>query len=144
MKRKTVLIVDDDQNDLDFIVRELKQSHPTCDITTLNDGVQALNYIKRSANCEKSENTIPYLIILDKKMPKMDGNELLKELRGMDVSKNIPVVVFSSSNYEIDLLESYESGANAYVVKPINIEEFRKKVNSIGNFWLSTNETIKN
>jgi len=140
MKSRYVLIAEDDPNDLEFTVRALKEVCGQNVIQVVSDGVEAMEFLDCRGKYTAREKINPALIILDKKMPRMDGLEVLKEIKKRPDLKKIPVVMFSSSNYEQDVSDSYENGANAYVVKPINIDEFTRTVKQIGIFWGSINE----
>jgi len=140
MKTKYVLIAEDDPNDLEFTLRALKEVSGTNAIHIVSDGVEVMDFLNCTGKFAGREKVNPALIILDKKMPRMDGLEVLKEIKKRPDLKKIPVVMFSSSNYEKDVSQSYENGVNAYVVKPINIDDFIRTVKQIGIFWGSINE----
>ncbi|MBU4485751.1 MAG: response regulator [Candidatus Delongbacteria bacterium] len=140
MKNKIILLVDDDQNDLEFILKALNELKFLCNIVVVNDGVEAMDFLKCRGKFNGRKAINPAVIILDIKMPRIDGTEVLKEIRGSVSLKNIPIVIFTSSSYEKDIIESYENGVIAYVVKPINISKFFSTVKLIGLFWGQSNE----
>ncbi len=139
MKSKFILLIEDDQNDVELTVRALKDAYKGR-VAVVNDGADGVDFLFRRGKFDGRQPENPAVIILDKKMPKMDGVELLREVKKDNILKEIPVVMFSSSNYENDIIESYAAGAAAYVVKPINIEDYYKAVRSIGYFWGVLNE----
>jgi len=139
MKSKFILLIEDDQNDVELTVRALKDAYKGR-VVVVNDGADGIEFLFRKGKFEGRQPENPAVIILDKKMPKMDGVELLREVKKDKILKEIPVVMFSSSNYENDIIESYAAGASAYIVKPINIEDYYKAVRSIGYFWGVLNE----
>ena len=139
MRSKYILLIEDDQNDVELTVRALKDGFKGR-VTVLNDGAEGIDFLFRKGKYEDRQPENPSVIILDKKMPKMDGVEVLHAVKKDEILKKIPVVMFSSSNYEEDIIESYAAGAAAYVVKPIEIEHFYKAVRNIGYFWGVLNE----
>ncbi|MBN2858620.1 MAG: response regulator [Candidatus Delongbacteria bacterium] len=139
MRSKYILLIEDDQNDVELTVRALKETFKGR-VAVLNDGTEGIDFLMRKGKYEGRQPENPAVVILDKKMPKMDGIELLQAVRKEESLKNIPIVMFSSSNYEQDIIESYEAGVNAYVVKPIEIEHYYKAVRNIGYFWGVLNE----
>ena len=139
MRTKYILLIEDDQNDVELTIRALKDAFKGR-VAVVNDGAEGIDFLLRKGKFEGRQPEDPAVVILDKKMPKMDGVELLKAVRNEETLKNIPVVMFSSSNYEQDIIESYRAGANAYVVKPIEIEHYYKAVRNIGYFWGVLNE----
>jgi two-component system, response regulator len=139
MNSKFILLIEDDQNDVELTIRALKESFRGR-VAVVNDGAEGIDFLFRRGKYDKRQPEMPVVIILDKKMPKMDGVELLREVKKDENLKKIPVVMFSSSNYEQDIIESYQAGASAYIVKPIDIEHYYKAVRSIGFFWGVLNE----
>ena len=139
MRSKFILLIEDDQNDVELTVRALKDAYKGR-VAVVNDGAEGVDFLFRKGKFDGRQPENPIVIILDKKMPKMDGVELLKAVKQHQNLKEIPVVMFSSSNYEHDIAESYAAGASAYVVKPINTEDYYKAVRQIGFFWGVLNE----
>lgn len=139
MKSKFILLIEDDRNDVELTLRALKDAFKGR-VAVVNDGAEGIDFLFRKGKFDGRQPENPIVIILDKKMPKMDGVELLKAVKQHQNLKEIPVVMFSSSNYEHDIAESYAAGASAYVVKPINTEDYYKAVRQIGFFWGVLNE----
>jgi CheY-like chemotaxis protein len=139
MRSKYILLIEDDQNDVELTIRALKETFKGR-LAVINDGADGIDFLMRRGKFEGRQPENPAVVILDKKMPKMDGIELLQAVRKEENLKDIPIVMFSSSNYEKDIIESYRAGASAYVVKPIEIEHYYKAVRSIGYFWGVLNE----
>jgi CheY-like chemotaxis protein len=139
MRSKYILLIEDDQNDVELTIRALKETFKGR-VAVINDGADGIDFLMRRGKFEGRQPENPAVVILDKKMPKMDGIELLQAVRKEENLKDIPIVMFSSSNYEKDIIESYRAGASAYVVKPIEIEHYYKAVRSIGYFWGVLNE----
>jgi len=132
-----ILLVEDSLEDAELIVRTLKKHNLANHLLHVQDGEEALNYLM-------NENEfLPRLILLDLKMPKVDGIEVLKVLKAHPQKKLIPVVVLTSSREERDIVESYRLGVNAYIVKPVDFEKFVKAIADIGLFWLILNQPPK-
>jgi two-component system response regulator len=142
-----ILLVEDNPNDAELAIRALKKSHLTNSVIRVCDGEEALDYIFARGHF-KSRNrfNIPKLILLDLKLPKIDGLEVLKILKTDPVTKLIPVVALTSSREENDMIESYRLGVNSYIVKPVNFDKFIDSVRDIGLYWLLLNQQpdIKN
>jgi two-component system response regulator len=134
MKSNTILLVEDNPDDIELTLRALKRNHVANEIEVARDGEQALQYLK------DPETPLPKLVLLDLKLPKINGIEVLKVLRADEDLKLLPVVVLTSSNEERDLAESYSNGANSYVRKPVDFEQFMDSVKHLGLYWLLLNE----
>jgi CheY-like chemotaxis protein len=135
-----ILVVDDDPNDVDFTLRALTHDCLSTVILVANDGAEALDWLyRRHAAAGVRPAGQPAVVLLDLKMPKIDGLEVLRQVKNDALLKTIPVVMFSSSRESTDLQRSYELGANAYVVKPIGFQEFTATLKMIAAFWLSIN-----
>ena len=132
-----ILLVEDSQEDAELIVRTLKKHNLANHLLHVQDGEEALNYLMHE------NDFLPRLILLDLKMPKVDGIEVLKILKADPQKKLIPVVVLTSSREERDIVESYRLGVNAYIVKPVDFEKFMRAVADIGLFWLILNQPPK-
>ena len=132
-----ILLVEDSLEDAELIVRTLKKHNLTNHLLHVQDGEEALSYLMNE------NDFLPRLILLDLKMPKVDGIEVLKVLKAHPQKKLIPVVVLTSSREERDIVESYRLGVNAYIVKPVDFEKFVKAVADIGLFWLILNQPPK-
>lgn len=131
-----ILLVEDNPNDAELTIRALKKSNLTNSIKHVYDGEEALEYLYS----EDAKLAFPKLILLDIKMPKVDGIEVLRKLKGDQQKKIIPVVVLTSSKEERDIIESYRLGVNAYIVKPVEFDKFVKAVSDLGFFWLMLNQ----
>jgi CheY-like chemotaxis protein len=140
MKLKTILLADDNQNDIDLTILALTESKLANNIEVVNDGVEVLEYLRSQGKFKGREPGIPIVILLDLKMPRMDGIEVLKEIKNDPDLKIIPVVMVSSSRQESDLVESYKLGVNAYVVKPVDFNQFVTVIKHLGTFWAVLNE----
>jgi two-component system response regulator len=136
-----ILIVEDNPNDAELAILALKGENLANNLIWLKDGVQALNFI--FAEGEYTGRDIekrPKLILLDLKMPKIGGIEVLKRIRGDERTKNIPVVVMTSSKEEKDIIATYDLGVNSYIVKPVDFEQFNRSIRDIGFYWLVVNQ----
>jgi CheY-like chemotaxis protein len=140
MKQKTILIADDNQNDLDLALLALSDFRPEYNIEVVYDGVEVLQYLRLQARYKDRKPGNPKVIFLDLKMPRLDGIEVLRELKSDPSLKTIPVVIFSSSREDSDLEEAYQLAANAYVVKPVNFDQFEYTIKQLGMFWAVLNE----
>lgn len=130
-----VLLIEDNPDDAELTIRVLKKNNLANNLIHLNDGEEALEFLFAAGN-----NNIPKLILLDLKMPKVDGIEVLKRIKADDQRRIIPVVILTSSKEERDIIESYNLGVNAYVVKPVEFEKFVSAVANLGLFWLILNQ----
>jgi len=133
-----ILLVEDNQDDAGLTIRALKKNKLANNLVHLTDGEEALNFLFGDG-----KNNMPKLILLDLKMPKVDGIEVLRRLKASEDKKVIPVVILTSSKEERDIVESYKLGVNAYIVKPVDFEKFVKAVSDLGLFWLVLNQPPK-
>jgi|SRR5688572_27651758 len=129
-----ILLIEDNPNDAELTIRALKKNNLANNLKHLEDGQEALDYIFND------QNVMPKLILLDLKMPRVDGIEVLRRLKSDDQKKVIPIVVLTSSKEERDIVESYKLGVNAYIVKPVDFEQFVHAVAQVGLFWLILNQ----
>jgi len=136
---KKILLAEDDPNDVELTMLALEDSHLANRVEVVNDGQEALDYLKRKGQYSDRKNGDPVVVLLDLKMPKVDGLEVLKEMRSDKKLKHIPVVVLTSSREESDLVRSYELGVNAYVVKPVDYDQFSDCIKQLGLFWAVIN-----
>jgi DNA-binding response OmpR family regulator len=137
---KRILLVEDDPRDVELTLEALSENHLMNEVDVVGDGEKALDYLlKRGEFAVRSGNN-PAVILLDLKLPKVGGKEVLKEIRSHDALKMIPVVVLTSSREQRDLVEAYRLGVNAYVVKPVDFHEFVDAVKHLGLFWAVINE----
>jgi two-component system response regulator len=136
-----VLVVEDNPQDLELLLRALKKANIGNRIEIARDGAEALEFIFcEGAHRERQIEDAPRVILLDLKLPKVDGLEVLQRIRDDPRTKTIPVVVLTSSKEQRDLVESYRLGANSYVVKPVSFEQFANAVQQLGLYWLLLNE----
>jgi two-component system, response regulator len=133
-----ILLVEDNPDDAGLTIRALKKHNLANNLLHLQDGEEALNFL-----FSEKINGIPKVILLDLKMPKVDGIEVLRRIKSDERKKIIPVVVLTSSKEERDIVESYKLGVNAYIVKPVDFDKFVKAISEIGFFWLLLNEPPK-
>jgi CheY-like chemotaxis protein len=137
---KRILLVENSPRDTELILDVLTGHHLANEIVSVSDGAEALDYLCRRGHFAGRTNGQPAVILLDLKMPKVDGIEVLRQIKGDLKLKVIPVVVMTSSREEQDLLNSYQLGVNAYVVKPVKFAEFVEAVTRLGAFWAVLNE----
>jgi CheY-like chemotaxis protein len=137
---RPILLAEDNPNDVELIVTALKDARLLNEIVTVGDGAQALDFLFRRGPYATRSGQQPAVIMLDLKMPKVDGREVLRQIRADAELRTIPVVVLTSSREESDLMRTYELGVNAYVVKPVDFEEFIAAVGKLGFFWALLNE----
>ena len=139
-ERKRILLVEDNPNDVELTLRALADYHLANEVMVVHDGAEALDYLyQRGAYVLRAPEN-PVLILLDIKMPKVDGLEVLRQLKQDDQLKRIPVVIMTSSREEQDVIESYRLGVNAYVVKPIDFPQFTEAIKTLGLFWIVINQ----
>ncbi len=140
MKIKTILLADDNQNDIDLALLALSESKLANNIEVVNDGVEVLEYLRSQGRFKGRKAGNPAVILLDLKMPRMDGIEVLEDIKNDPLLKYIPVVMVTSSGEERDLVQSYSLGVNAYVVKPVDFNQFMAAIKELGTFWAVLNE----
>ncbi|HEY6404247.1 MAG TPA: response regulator [Blastocatellia bacterium] len=137
---KKILVAEDDMNDAELILAALGKYNIGNEVIIVQDGAEALDYLHRRGDYETRAEGNPVLALLDIKMPKVDGLEVLREIRADERLKMIPTAMLTSSRQEGDLLVSYQLGVNAYIVKPVDFNEFAETVRELGVFWLMVNE----
>lgn len=140
MNPKRILLVDDSVRDLELALDALQQYRLTNEVICLHDGAEALDYLYRRGDFSARTDHDPALILLDLKMPKVDGLDVLRVIKNDPQLKVIPIVVMTSSREEQDLVQSYSLGVNAYVVKPLNFHDFVDAMKVVGAFWAVLNE----
>ena len=138
---RPILLVEDNLNDVELTLAALRKSKMANEIVVARDGDEALDYLYRRGKFQSREPGLPAVVFLDLKMPKVDGIEVLRQMKGDAVLKRIPVVMLTSSREEVDLVTSYDLGVNAYVVKPVGFQQFIDAVGRAGMFWAVVNET---
>lgn len=137
---RTVLLAEDSPHDAEMAIDALRDANLANPIVHVEDGVEALDYLLRRGRFEGRPEGDPAVLLLDIKMPRMDGLEVLTELRKNDRFNHLPVVILSSSREESDLARSWDLGVNAYVVKPVDVDQFFEAVRTLGKFWAVLNE----
>ena len=137
---KRILLVEDSPRDAELILDALESHQLANEVVHVRDGADALDYLYRRAQFAERTDGQPALILLDLKLPRVDGLEVLRQIKGDPMLKAIPVVMMTSSRQEQDLVRSYELGVNAYVVKPMHFQEFVDAVQQVGGFWAVLNE----
>ena len=140
MKLKTILFAEDNQNDVDLTLLALAEYRVANRIEVVNDGVEVLDYLRAQGKFKGRKTGHPAVILLDLKMPRMDGIEVLKAIKTDPELKLIPVVMVTSSREESDLVISYKLGVNAYIVKPVDFNQFVDAIKKLGAFWAVVNE----
>lgn len=137
MKNLPILLVEDREDDVRLTQRALRKNNITNDLVVVRDGVQALEYLRRAVG---DKHVMPAVVLLDLNLPKMDGLEVLKAMRADPALRRQPVVILTSSKEEQDVMKSYDLGANSYIRKPVDFEQFTAAINQLGLYWLVLNE----
>ena len=136
-----ILLVEDNPNDVELTLHALKKNNLTNHIHIVRDGAEALDYLfGNGAEAGREINHKPKVILLDLKLPKVDGMEVLKRIKADERTRPIPVVVLTSSREERDIVESYRLGVNSYIAKPVDFEQFTEAVRQLGLYWLLLNQ----
>ena len=139
-----IILIEDNPADVELTLRALKRNRISNRIIVLKDGEEALDFFFARGTYENRPDHQPKLILLDLKLPKIDGLEVLRVLKSDPKLKMIPVVVLTSSRQETDMVKSYEIGVNSYIVKPVEFEQFVQAIKELGLYWLLLNELPKN
>lgn len=143
MIEKSILLVEDDMDDEKLIIYTLKKQNLANDIVVAHDGVEALDYLfGTDGSSEKRDHSLPAVVLLDIKLPKVNGLEVLQRIRADKNTKYLPVVILTSSDEEKDIIDGYKLGANSYVRKPVDFTEFAQAVRHLGLYWLLLNEPL--
>jgi two-component system, response regulator len=142
--KKYILLVEDDPNDEMLTMHALQENRIRNDVIVARDGVEALDFLfSTGPNAGKPIPDLPQFVLLDLKMPRINGIEVLKELRKLERTRLLPVIIFTSSKEEKDMIESYSLGANSYVRKPVDFVEFAKAVKELDLYWMILNEKVQ-
>lgn len=139
MKTKVILLVEDNPEDVTLTRRAFTRSNIANELVVVNDGIEALNYLRRA--CADQGQSLPAVTLLDLKLPKVDGLEVLKRIRADEQLRLLPVVILTSSKEEQDIIRSYGLGANSYIRKPVDFDQFVEAVQQLGLYWLVLNES---
>ncbi|MBI5404258.1 MAG: response regulator [Ignavibacteriae bacterium] len=141
MDERVILLVEDNPDDAALTIRAFERNRIKNKVILAEDGLEALDYIFRKGKFkERNINEEPALILLDLKLPKLDGFEVLKAIRENEFTKYLPVVILTSSKEEQDIIKGYKNGANSYIRKPVDFEKFFEAVQTLGLYWLILNE----
>lgn len=141
MEEKTILLVEDNPDDVSMTERALKKAKVINSLVVVGDGAEALDYLfGTGAYAGRNVNNMPQVILLDLKLPKIDGLGVLRRIRANELTKLLPVVILTSSKEEKDLINSYNLGANSYIRKPVIFNQFAEAVRQMGLYWLLLNE----
>ncbi len=142
MRPKVILLVEDNPKDEALTLRALGKSNILNEVIVARDGVEALHYLFGTGMYEgRNTEQLPQLVLLDLKLPKMDGLQVLQSLRADQRTKRLPVVIFTSSSEQEDVMKSYDLGANSYIRKPVDFEQFSEATRQLGMYWLLLNES---
>lgn len=142
MSDKTILLVEDNPDDVTLTLRALKKNNLLNEVVVARDGVEALDFLfSEGSYAGRNPEHLPELILLDLKLPKVDGLEVLKRIRASQLTKLLPVVILTSSNEQSDIISGYELGVNSYIRKPVDFEQFIEAVRQLGLYWLVLNQT---
>ncbi|MCL1525902.1 two-component system response regulator [Xanthomonas nasturtii] len=137
---RTILLAEDSPADAEMAVDALREARLANPIVHVEDGVETMDYLLRRGAFVDREEGLPAVLLLDIKMPRLDGLEVLKQVRSDETLKRLPVVILSSSREESDLARSWDLGVNAYVVKPVDVDQFFNAVKTLGTFWAVINQ----
>ena len=140
-KNRNILLVEDNPDDVELTLRALQQYNVKNEVTVVRDGAEALEYLfATGAYADRDTGAMPAVVILDLKLPKVDGFEVLQRMRADERTKLVPVVILTSSKEERDMINGYKSGANSYVRKPVDFTQFVEAARQLGLYWLVINE----
>lgn len=143
MSRSTILLVEDNPDDVALTLRAFKKSNILNEVIVAQDGVEAIDYVfATGAYAGRNAEEMPQLILLDLKLPKMDGMEVLRRLRADNRTKILPIVILTSSKEDQDIVNGYNLGANSYIRKPVDFAQFSDAIQQLGLYWLVLNETL--
>ncbi|MEQ1875723.1 MAG: response regulator [Bdellovibrionia bacterium] len=138
--KKRILLIEDNRDDEELTIVALRKGRITNEIDVIRDGEEALNFL--FARGQYTERVLPQVVLLDLKLPKVEGLQILKEIRANEMTKLLPVVILTSSREERDLMAGYAGGANSYIVKPVDSDQFMESVRQLGLYWVVLNENL--
>ena len=139
--KRILLVVEDNPSDVKLTKRALEQNHITNDLIVTEDGGEALDYLFATGRyADRDVRDLPAVVLLDLKLPRIDGLEVLKQIRANEFTRLLPVVILTSSSQEEDMIASYNLGANSYIRKPVDFKQFTEAVRTLGMYWLLLNE----
>lgn len=145
MAKQMILLVEDNKDDELLTVRALKKHHVMNALTVVRDGAEALDFLfARGIYAERDPKELPQLVLLDLKLPKLDGLEVLRQVREDERTASLPIVILTSSKEESDLVESYKLRVNSYIHKPVDFNQFSEAIKNLGLYWLVLNEVPRN
>jgi two-component system response regulator len=141
MKSKNILLIEDNPSDVKLTKRALEQNQITNELIVAEDGQEALDYLFATGRyADRNVRDLPAVVLLDLKLPKIEGLEVLQKMRANDLTRLLPVVILTSSDQEADMIASYNLGANSYIRKPVDFKQFTDAVHTLGMYWLLLNE----
>lgn len=141
LKEVEILIVEDNPRDAEIAIRALKKNHLTNNVLVVKDGEEALDFLyTRGDYADKNYDNRPKIILLDLKLPKVDGKKVLRTIKNDPEKRAIPVIVLTSSREERDIVDSYQLGVNSYIIKPVDFDKFVEAVKELGLYWLLLNQ----
>lgn len=140
MQIKKILLAEDDLKDIELTLMALEECHLKNEVVVVRDGAEALDYLYRRGKFANRSKATPVVVLLDLKMPKVDGLEVARQVKADPNLRHIPIVILTSSREESDIVQSYQLGVNAYVVKPVAFDQFVEAVTQLGLFWVLVNE----
>lgn len=141
-KRAEILLVEDNPNDVKLTLHAFKTANLANTVHVARDGVEALDFLFGTGpHADQHDHELPKIILLDLKLPRLDGHEVLKRIKSDARTSSIPVVMLTSSSEERDVMRTYESGANSYIIKPVDFEQFTESVRDLGKYWLVINHS---
>ena len=143
MDNKVILLVEDNPDDAELTLRALKKNNILNQVVLAHDGVEAIDYLFGTGTyAGRDTSALPSVVLLDLKLPKIDGLEVLKQIRAGELTRYLPVVILTSSKEEQDLVNGYQLGANSYIRKPVDFNQFMEAVRQLGLYWLVLNESV--
>ena len=143
MDNKVILLVEDNPDDAELTLRALKKNNILNQVVLAHDGVEAIDYLFGTGTyAGRDTSALPSVVLLDLKLPKIDGLEVLKQIRAGELTRYLSVVILTSSKEEQDLVNSYQLGANSYIRKPVDFNQFMEAVRQLGLYWLVLNESV--